>query len=110
MFSFSDISLDPGASLPFGADAPVSSSDAGSTPVTGLAPYVGTSSLLFPLTAETSASADDGGLDLSDDTRARAAVTITYAYDLATTAVPEPASAALLGAGLLSLGFLRRQG
>ena len=105
------LQLAPGESYAFG---PVNSNDSLTTAILGdLSPYAGTGSLDYPLyaTASTSTDTTGGNLQIVQDTAARAQATVTYTYDQAAvpTTVPEPASAALLGAALLGLGLLRRR-
>lgn len=106
------LTLAPGQTYSFGGNLPVSATDAADAPViTSLAPYVGTGSLTFPLiaTTHTDAVTTGGDLEIAQTTFARAQASATYTYDVAATTVPEPATAALLGAGLLTLSLLRRR-
>lgn len=106
--------LAPGDSYAFGTDQLVDAAAAGTVSLTDLSPYAGVDNVLFPLFATTNltnaANDTNGGGNpvVNQDAVARAIVSITYTYDAAAgTAVPEPASAAALGAGLLGFGLAR---
>ena len=112
LFHVGSTDLAPGGSIAFG---PVTDNANNTTPITtAFAPYVGSGNVLFPLVAVADSNFDyDGGnLQLSQSTGARAQAAITYTYNAAAApvSVPEPATPAMLGAGLLCLGLLSRRG
>lgn len=106
----SQLTLQAGQTYSFGPTAADASGSA-SLPMSDLPAYVGLGNLDFPLFAVTNNAPDTNGGDLTftPAVAARAAASITYTYDPAVTDVPEPSTAALLGAGLLSLTLLRRR-
>ncbi len=91
-----------------GSNSSSSSTAADLALFTGASGAPGTIGLLVN-TAATSKGAGAGNLVTQFSTAARADVTITYNYEDAPTKVPEPLSVAMLGAGLLSVGLMRRR-
>lgn len=114
LFTIFNTTIAAGQSVAFNTDTPLNSFDSdvdsatAALSPTSFAPYIGLGTLLFPLFAKINVAKAVSGstLKLDQVTAARAEASITYSYDL--TTVPEPASSALLGMGLLGLRLLRR--
>jgi PEP-CTERM motif len=107
----SKTSLAAGASVSFNVIDAQATDDYTTSSGLGLYETVGAGSLLFPLytTTDTTDNLTGGNLTLSQTTFAYAKATITYNYSAAVVAAPEPASLALLGAGVTALGVTRRR-
>ena len=107
------VSVTPGTTITSGGSivyGPVTDSSASSGPTTyttGLTPYIGTGTILFPLFTNTRTMTDltGGNLDITQTTLARAQATITYDYTSSET--PEPATTVLLGSALVGISVLR---